>query len=257
MFFMPSCEVCSFAMRTLRLTIAYDGTNYVGWQRQINGMAVQQLVEEAFVPLVGAGAAVAGASRTDAGVHALGQVASVDVNIGLDVDAVLRAINIRLPPDIRVTNVVDAPVGFHARFDSRGKSYRYRVSTAPVLLPFNRWCVWNVAQPLPLDRMRRAAAALVGTHDFVAFQARGSTITDTVRTLNRVDVILADDEVWIEVDGNGFLRHMVRTIAGMLVEIALGQRPVESMSEILASGDRQRIGQTAPAAGLTLLSVKY
>ncbi len=133
-------------LRTLKLTLAYDGTNYAGWQRQANGVAVQQLVEEAFAPLAGgAPPTVAGASRTDAGVHALGQVASVTIEIDLATAAVQRALNVRLPPDIRVTEVVDAAPGFHARHHATSKAYRYRMVTTPVLSPFDRWFVWHTA----------------------------------------------------------------------------------------------------------------
>jgi tRNA pseudouridine38-40 synthase len=230
-------------MRTLKLTVSYDGTHYVGWQRQLNGLSIQQLVEEAFVPLLGAAPTVAGASRTDAGVHALGQVASLNLDSALPAPAIQRALNMRLPED--------------ARFHASGKSYRYRIATTPVLSPFDRWFVWHVSQPLETARMQRAAAALVGRHDFAAFQASGASIVGTVRTLERVEVIDAGGEVRVEIDGEGFLRHMVRTIAGTLTEIGLGQRPVEAMAEIVAAGDRRLAGKTAPALGLTLVSVKY
>jgi tRNA pseudouridine38-40 synthase len=244
-------------MRTLKLTVSYDGTHYVGWQRQLNGLSIQQLVEEAFVPLLGAAPTVAGASRTDAGVHALGQVASLNLDSALPAPAIQRALNMRLPEDVRIVGAVEARLGFHARFHASGKSYRYRIATTPVLSPFDRWFVWHVSQPLETARMQRAAAALVGRHDFAAFQASGASIVGTVRTLERVEVIDAGGEVRVEIDGEGFLRHMVRTIAGTLTEIGLGQRPVEAMAEIVAAGDRRLAGKTAPALGLTLVSVKY
>lgn len=245
-------------MRTLKLTVAYDGTNYVGWQRQTNGVAVQQVIEEAFAPLVGgAPPTVAGAGRTDAGVHALGQVASVSVDIDLSALAVQRALNVRLPPDIRVLGVVDATPGFHARFHAVAKSYRYRVVTTPVLSPFDRWFVWHAPEPKNLDRMRAAALRLLGRHDFASFQARGAAVRDTTRTLQRLDLSDAGGQIVIDVEGDGFLRHMVRAIVGTLAEVGTGLRTPESVDEVIAARDRRAAGATAPAAGLTLVGVRY
>ena len=243
--------------RTLKLTIAYDGTAYVGWQRQANGVSVQALIEDAFAPLLGVRPTVAGAGRTDAGVHALGQVASVVAVTDVPASAIQRALNARLPGDVRVLGVVDAAPGFHARVHATGKSYRYRIATTPVVSPFERWFVWHAPQSLNLTAMRAGAAALVGRHDFAAFQAAGSSVTTTVRTIERVDIVDAHGEVRIEVEGDGFLRHMVRTIAGTLVEIGAGQRAAEQMPAILDSRIRHAAGQTAPALGLTLVAVRY
>jgi tRNA pseudouridine38-40 synthase len=245
-------------MRTLKLTLAYDGTNYVGWQRQANGVSVQQLVEEAFAPLVGGVApTVAGASRTDAGVHALGQVASVIADTDVSAVAIGRALNVRLPADIRVLAVEDAAPGFHARFHAVSKAYRYRMVTTPVLMPFDRFWVWHAPEPKRIDRMQDAAAALVGRQDFASFQARGAFVRDTVRTLHRVDLTEAGGEIRLECEGDGFLRHMVRAIAGTLAEFGTGLRAPGAMAGILAARDRRAAGATAPAAGLTLLGVRY
>ena len=245
-------------MRTLKLTLAYDGTNYVGWQRQANGLSVQQVLEEACAPLVGGVApTVAGAGRTDAGVHASGQVASVNLESDLAADAVMRALNVRLPVDIRVLAVEDVRPGFHARFDAKGKSYRYRMSMAPILSPFDRCYVWHAPEPKRLDWMQEAATALVGRHDFVSFQARGAFVRETVRTLDRLDVTRDGDEVIIDCAGDGFLRHMVRIVAGTLAEVGTGLRPPTSMPDVLEARDRRVAGATAPALGLTLMSVRY
>ena len=245
-------------MRTFRLTIAYDGTNYAGWQRQANGMSIQQLVEEAFAPLVGDVAPdVAGASRTDAGVHAVGQVASVKADIDLQPIAVLRAMNTRLPQEIRVMDAALASPEFHARFDATGKTYRYRLITSSVMPPLERCYAWHAPGSKRLDAMREAAAALVGTHDFESFQGRGASVRETVRTVHRIDLECRDDEVVISIDGDGFLRHMVRTIAGTLAEIGDGARSVDDMPRILAARDRRAAGPTAPACGLTLMTVRY
>jgi tRNA pseudouridine38-40 synthase len=250
-------------MRTLKLTLAYDGTNYVGWQRQENGLSIQQVIEEAFVPLVGAGTpggrppVVVGAGRTDAGAHALGQVASVNVDVDLAADAVQRALNVRLPLDVRVVGVVDATPGFHARSEAAGKTYRYRVATAPVLSPFDRLYLFHGPGPHDVAAMRGAAARLVGRHDFASFQTTGSWPLDTVRTIHRLEVREAAGELAIEVEGDGFLRHMVRALAGTLLEVGLGQRAPDTLSDILAARDRNAAGRTLPALGLTLVTVRY
>ena len=245
-------------MRTLRLILAYDGTNYVGWQRQTNGLSIQQLVEDAFAPLMdGVAPSVAGAGRTDAGVHAAGQVASVNLDVDVPADAVQRALNVRLPFEIRVLDVQDAPLGFHARFRARGKTYRYRVVSTPVLSPFDRLFVWHATEPRDLDRMRRAAAAFVGRHDFASFRGRGSAIEDTVRTVDRLDIHEQADGFVVEIEGDGFLRHMTRIIVGTLADVGTGLRTPESMRTVLEARDRREAGPTVPAAGLTLMSVRY
>ena len=251
-------------MRTLKLTLAYDGTNYAGWQRQLNGVSIQQLVEDALAPLFRSSGsasisppAVAGASRTDAGVHALGQVASVHTTIDLPASAIQRALNARLPPDIRVVGAIDATPGFHARAFAVGKSYRYRMVTTPVVSPFDRWFVWHAPGALDVEAMRRAAAALLGRHDFAAFQAAGATIRHTTRTIHRLDVREVAGEIVFEIDGDGFLRHMVRILVGTIVDAGTGLRPPEGVAAILASRDRRTAGPTAPAQGLTLVGVTY
>lgn len=246
--------------RTLRLDLAYDGTDYVGWQRQENGVSVQQVVEEALQTFCQPGESrlsVMGASRTDAGVHASGQVASARVPFTAPPEAVLRALNIRLPQDIRVLSVAEAASSFHARFDARSKQYRYRILTAPVLSPFVRRYVWHLPYPADVDAMRTAAEALVGRHDFASFQARGATTLDSIRTIERVEVERRGDEIHVVAEGTGFVRHMVRIMVGSLVEVAAGRRPSRWLAEALAARDREAAGPTAPAAGLTLEHVRY
>ena len=248
-------------MRTYKLTLAYEGTNYVGWQRQANGASVQQLVEEAFAPLVdGVAPTVAGAGRTDAGVHALGQVASVNAEIDLSPQAVQRALNVRLPADIRVLHVEDATPGFHARFHAVRKQYRYRMITASVLSPFDRWYVWHAPGRRNVDVMREAAAVLVGKHDFASFQARGASVAATIRTVHDVNLASEGDEIRLTIEGDGFLRHMVRIVMGTLADLGLAGRtsdPAAAMCAILDARNRRAAGPTAPASGLTLLRVAY
>lgn len=245
-------------MRSLKLTLAYDGTNYVGWQRQANGSSIQQVVEEALAPLAGGLTAVVAAGRTDAGVHALGQVASASFPSDLPAATIQRAINARLPADIRVIEAADAPAGFHARFHAIGKTYRYRLGIGGFVLPFDRWFVWHAPGRRDVDAMRRAAAHCVGRHDFASFQALGTPVRDTIRTINRLEIAeRGGDELAIEVEGDGFLRHMVRAIVGTLSEVGAGARPPDSLMDILAARSRAAAGDTAPACGLTLVEVRY
>lgn len=243
--------------RILKLTLAYDGTRFVGWQRQADGESIQGLLEQALARFDGAPVTVHGAGRTDAGVHALGQVASAEVTSRHDVASIHRGLNASLPPDVRVAAVEDAPAGFHARFSARSKTYRYVLDTSPVASPFTRSFAWHLPERLDVEAMRKAASALVGNRDFAAFQSTGSETSGTVRTITRSDVSTHEQAVAYEVAGNGFLRHMVRAIAGTLVEVGRGWREPGSMAALLAAGSRAQAGPTAPAHGLFLVRVDY
>jgi tRNA pseudouridine38-40 synthase len=252
--------------RTLKLTVSYDGTRFVGWQRQAEGVSIQGLLEEALARFEGAPVAVHGAGRTDAGVHALGQVASVQITSAHPTDAVARGLNACLPQDVRVTDVQEAAVDFHARFSARSKTYRYLLRNASTVSPFERAFVWHVPEPLDLDAMQAAARALVGTHDFAAFRSTGSDTKETVRTLTQSEILTSwsaphglDDATLLayEITGDGFLRHMVRAITGTLVDIGRGRRPAASMAALLAGGSRAQAGATAPPQGLFLVRVDY
>jgi len=244
-------------MRTLKLTIAYDGTRLVGWQRQVEGDSVQALIEAALARLEGAAVTVHGAGRTDAGVHALGQAASAQVRFDHDTATIQRALNAALPPDVRVLAVDEAAPDFHARFSARGKTYRYRIRNAPVNDPFERAYAWFLAAPLDLERMREAAAALVGTHDFAAFESAGSPRSDTTRTIWRSAWRGSGELLVYEIAGNGFLRHMVRAIVGTLVEVGRGRRDAADLTRLLAGATRADAGPTAPPHGLFLVGVDY
>jgi tRNA pseudouridine38-40 synthase len=239
--------------------VSYDGTRFVGWQRQAAGESIQGLLEEALARFEGAPVTVHGAGRTDAGVHALGQVASVQLTCTHPADTLLRALNASLPPEVRISAVEDAPPGFHARFSARSKTYRYVIHNAPIVSPFERAYVWHVPEPLDVTAMHNAAAALVGTHDFAAFGSAGGETRDTMRTITRsvVEGRDADGTVAYEVTGTGFLRHMVRAIVGTLVEIGRGWRPPSSMAALVAARARADAGATAPAHGLFLVRVDY
>ncbi len=255
-------------MRTLKLTIAYDGTRLVGWQRQSAGESVQGLLEDALTRLEGGPVTVHGAGRTDAGVHAIGQVASVQLTCSHDTATLARALNAQLTADVRVLSVEDTAPDFHARFSARSKTYRYLLCHALVADPFERAFAWHVPEPLDLEAMRRAAPALVGTHDFAAFQSAGSETHGTVRTVFRSELITLDEATFLrprvfcpllayEICGDGFLRHMVRAIVGTLVEVGRGRRDPETIAALLHDGQRAEAGRTAPAQGLFLVRVDY
>ena len=247
-------------MRNLKITLQYDGTNYVGWQRQDAGMSIQQLLEDALAPIEGQRIVVHGAGRTDAGVHALAQVATAAMESALESSTLMRALNAVLPPDVRVLWVEEVDAQFHARFSATGKVYEYRVVNAPFVSPFLQRYVWHVPQPLDVDAMREAAAHLHGSHDFAAFQGAGSAVGSTVRTVRSI--------VWengggydlpfvMRIEGDGFLRHMVRNIVGTLVEVGSGRWPASRVAEIRTSRDRAQAGPTAPPQGLFLVRVDY
>jgi len=244
-------------MRTLKLTLAYDGTRFVGWQRQAKGESIQGLLEEALARFEGSHVTVDGAGRTDAGVHALGQVASVAVNFDHDVITLQRALNAQLPPDVRVLSIAEVDAGFHARFSARSKTYQYRIRNTPVSDPFDRAFAWYLPETLDLAAMERGAAALVGTHDFVAFQSAGSETNGTMRTISRSVWCDTQGILAYEITGEGFLRHMVRAIVGTLVEVGRGWREPESVATLLDHRPRAEAGATAPAHGLFLLGVDY
>jgi tRNA pseudouridine38-40 synthase len=253
-------------MATFKLTLEYDGTDFAGWQTQAPGQrTVQATLEAALAPLAVAAQAaeegrvrVVGAGRTDAGVHAEGQVASVSLETGLSAGELRRAVNAHLPRDVAVLRVETAPEGFHARFDARVKVYRYEVWNAPVRSPLRGRRSHHVREALDLAAMAQAGELLIGVHDFACFQAAGSGVVDTVRRVHRLSVRGGPGGlICFDVAGNGFLRHMVRNLVGTLLEVGRGRRPAGSMPELLASRERAAAGPTAPARGLTLVRVDY
>jgi tRNA pseudouridine38-40 synthase len=247
-------------MRNLKLTVSYDGTDYVGWQRQAEGISIQGLLEDALAPFEGKPVTVQGAGRTDAGVHALGQVASVRIAAAIDAATLGRALNAVLPIDVRIVSVEEEDAQFHARFSATGKTYEYRIVNAPFVSPFIHRYVSHVPPRLDFDAMRAATAMLRGRHDFAAFQSAGSDTPSSERTISGIDWIPgsgADLPSILRISGDGFLRHMVRNIAGTLIEIGRGRWPPSEMAAILSSRDRSRAGTTAPAQGLFLVAVMY
>ncbi len=245
-------------MPTVKLTLQYDGTGYVGWQRQASGDSIQGVLEDALGRIEKQPVTVHGAGRTDAGVHATGQVASARLGAALDDETLARALNANLPPAIRVTTVETVADGFHARFSATGKTYEYRIWNGPVVPPFLRLYTWHMPQPLDIALLRRASEALQGTHDFAAFQGSGSIVHTTRRTIvSAAWRCTPEAPLVFEISGEGFLRHMVRSLVGTLVEVGLRRRPVDDVAGLLAVPDRSRAGRTAPAHGLFLTKVTY
>jgi tRNA pseudouridine38-40 synthase len=244
-------------MRNLKLTLAYDGTRLVGWQRQPEGDSVQALLEDALARFEGAAVTVHGAGRTDAGVHALGQVASAHVTFAHDTATLTRALNAQLPEDVRVLAVEDVAPEFHARFSARSKTYRYQIRHGTIADPFERAYVWHMPERLRVDAMRAATGVLVGTHDFGAFRSVGTPVRDSVRTVTESTLTDAEGRMIYVISGDGFLRHMVRAIVGTLVEIGRGFREPESMASLLGGSARGDAGPTAPPQGLFLVRVDY
>ena len=263
--------------RTLKLTIAYDGSNYAGWQRQTNAVAIQQVLEEEIAAIVGVHNPLNAASRTDSGVHAAAQVASITIDHPISCDELMRALNARNKAgDIRIRAIEEMPDRWDARIFAKAKTYRYAIWNGPAPSPFFRHVVWHVPQDLDLDRMQRAIPALLGEHDFAAFQGRSHDVKTTVRCVLSADItemnIHTDQPIALspldgtpdlgrlfrfEISGTGFLRHMVRNITGTLVDIGRGQTAVEEMAAIIESRDRTKAGRTAPSQGLMLWKVQY
>jgi tRNA pseudouridine38-40 synthase len=268
-------QSCDAAMTTFKIVLAYDGTDFNGWQRQPEGTSIQRLLEDALRDLDGRDVAVTGAGRTDAGVHALAQVAAFALERTIAPDALVRAVNVRLPESVRILSAEPARADFHPRFDATAKTYRYRIWNADVVSPFERRFAWHVIDRLDVDAMNAAAACLVGTHDFAAFQGTGSDTATTTRTIlssriaecgMRIDFGFGNKSairnpqsaiLEYEVSGDGFLRYMVRNVVGSLVDVGRGRCPPSWLAEVLASRDRTRAGRTAPAHGLFLVGVKY
>ncbi len=254
--------------RTLKLTIAYEGTDFAGWQRQASARTVQAVLEDTLAPIEKRAVTVIGAGRTDAGVHAAAQAASVVVESPIAPDDLLRALNATLPADVRVLAIDEAADGFSARHDAKRKTYRYAIWNGVAPPPSLRRFVWHVPQPIDLAAMSQAASMLVGEHDFAAFQATGSDVKTTVRRLltstvhhvavTQLVVIAPGDRLLrYEVTGTGFLRHMVRNIVGTLADVGRGRLRAHSVTEILASRDRSQASATAPPQGLVLWKVEY
>ncbi len=249
------------AVRWLKLTVAYDGTAYAGWQIQPDQPTVQGALQMAWQQLTQERVSLTAAGRTDAGVHALGQAVGVSTASRLTNDDLQRGLNALLPEDVVVLAVENAPDKFHATYDAVSKRYRYQIHNSRTRSVFERRYTWHVPHPLDVGAMHRAGQALVGRHDFSSFESAGSERPDPVRTITQLAVVRGTgnlvERVTIDIAGDGFLYNMVRAIVGTLLEVGRGTRDVNWPAQVLAARDRRRAGQTAPPHGLFLVSVNY
>lgn len=243
--------------RRIKLTVSYDGTTYSGWQRQLNAPSVQQKLEDALQKLTGDPHTVNGASRTDAGVHALGQAAHFDTLSRIPSEKYAFAINTKLPDDIRVTDSRLVPPAFHARYSARGKTYRYLIHNSPHASALYRHQRAHVVHPLDLNAMQMAAQDVLGEHDFRAFAAAASEAKTTIREIRSISLTQDGECIEMLVTGRSFLYNMVRILAGSLIYIGLGKLPQDALRTALITGNRLDLGITAPAHGLTLMEVFY
>jgi tRNA pseudouridine38-40 synthase len=245
-------------MRTIKLTIQYDGSDYFGWQMQASHRSVQQVLQEALSMVCNHPVVLHGAGRTDTGVHALGQAAHFKTESLIDMAQLRKGLNCLLPPDVVVSEAVEAAPGFHSRFDATTRTYWYFIMNTPVPSPFYRRYAWHIRKPLDCDAMRAAAEKLVGMHDFSSFQARERDDVCTIREVRRVRLKRVGRMFLLfEIQATSFLRHMVRGIVGTLVDAGLGKLGADEMNTILQARDRSRAGVTAPAHGLFLKEVRY
>ncbi len=256
-----STPAASSAQRTVAMIVEYDGTDFVGSQWQTNGRSVQAALEEAWQGLTQERQRMALSGRTDAGVHALGQVASITTGTTHAPDVIVRGMNAHLPEDVAIRWAWNAPAGFHARHSATRRDYRYLIDPTPVGSPMLRRHVWHVGRRLHVAAMNEALATLIGRHDFAAFAAAGATDGSTVRTCYVAQCLMVREFnrelIAIEIAANAFLHHMVRNIVGTAVLAGEGRLDATGFAAILAGGDRRKAGRTAPAHGLTLMSVTY
>jgi len=245
-------------VRNIKLTIEYQGTHYLGWQRQPQGMTIQQALEETLERITGVAHTINGAGRTDAGVHARGQVANFRTDSALELDRIRGALNAMLPRDIVVLSAEDVPDEFHSRFSAVSKVYQYIIWNDRIRPALARDFCWHVRWPLDRELMRKAARMLVGRHDFAGFESSNAESNTTIRTVKCVSV----QSVWpskivFEIEADAFLYNMVRAIVGTLVDVARGRIAPEHVERILKSGHRSLAGRTAPAQGLCMMTVRY
>lgn len=244
-------------MKRVKLVVAYDGTNYHGWQVQDNGITIEEVLNRTISELVQEDIKVIGASRTDAGVHACGNVAVFDTESRIPGDKFSFALNQRLPEDIRIQKSCEVDADFHPRYADTVKTYEYNILNRRFELPTKRLYAAFCYYPMDIERMNQAAAYLVGEHDFKSFCSAGAQVQTTVRTIYAVNVTKQDDMVHIRITGNGFLYNMVRIIAGTLMQVGTGLMEPEQVKEILEARDRSKAGPTAVAKGLTLVEIRY
>ncbi len=246
------------AQKNIKLVIAYDGTGYFGWQRQLDQPTIQGTIEEKIGLMVGAPVTLIGSGRTDAGVHAVNQVANFRVSTSLTPPVFFKGLNSLLPENIIIKKAEYAPIDFHARYDAKSKVYEYRIYNEELRSPFLRHYAWHISRSLDTKPMRECLEIITGTHDFSAFCSAGDGQTNAVRTMIRAALSVREDNLLVfDFEANGFLRHMVRTIMGTIAKAGLGEMSVERVHEILESKDRQQAEAKAPPGGLYLTDVLY
>lgn len=242
------------------MTIAYDGTNYGGWQLQPNAVSIQALIEQALGTILRMPVSIIGSGRTDAGVHALRQTAHFATNRPIDILKTIASLNGLLPDEVRILEIVEVPLDFHARYSAVSKTYHYRLHLDRVPDPFKIRYAYHVPHPVDLLLLKNAAPSFIGTHDFTSFANeahRGTAANDAVRTIQRLDVIQEPGGVRLEFEGDGFLYKMVRNIVGTLLDISAGKIDKAQIPIILSAKDRRLAGRSAPPHGLYLVEVKY
>ncbi|MCH4827751.1 tRNA pseudouridine(38-40) synthase TruA [Planococcus halocryophilus] len=245
-------------MKRLKATIAYDGSGFAGYQVQPDSRTVQlELMKVLETIHKGKVVQVVASGRTDAKVHATGQVIHFDTELSIPISGWLKALNVLLPEDIRVNSIEEVDTSFHARYHTTGKTYRYKWDRSQIISPFTRSLMVHVKQPLNVEAMKNASQAIIGTHDFSSFCAANTAVVDKVRTIRRLDFEEHGNELHMIIEGTGFLYNMVRIIAGTLAEVGMGRRKAEELEEIVAAADRDAAGITAPAHGLYLENVMY
>ncbi len=244
-------------MKRVKLIVAYDGTNYCGWQIQINGITVEEVLNKTISELVGEPIAVIGASRTDSGVHAMGNVAVFDTESRIPAEKMSFALNQRLPEDIRIQESCEVPLDWHPRYCDTRKTYEYRILNRRFAIPTERLYSHFFYYPLDVEKMQKAAEYLVGEHDFKSFCSTRTQVENTVRTIYFLRVVKEGDMIRIQINGNGFLYNMVRIIVGTLLKVGTGMYPPEHVKEILEAKDRRLAGPKAEARGLTLMEIEY
>ncbi|MDP4147313.1 MAG: tRNA pseudouridine(38-40) synthase TruA [Bacillota bacterium] len=244
-------------MKNIRLIIEYDGTQYCGWQRQNNGMSIQQVIEEAIKQITNEQVKLIGSSRTDAGVHAKGFVANFVTNSKIPSERFKNAINAKLPEDIVIIDSSEVEESFHARYSAKGKKYSYSVLNRPIAAAICRAYTCQHKGLLNCEAMREGAKAFIGTHDFSAFKSSGSSVKTTVRTIYELEIVKHEDNIMFYVSGDGFLYNMVRIIVGTLLEVGSGKIKPIDIVDIIDSKDRDRAGKCVPAKGLCLEKVYY
>lgn len=244
-------------MKRIMLTVAYDGTNYHGWQIQLNGETIEGVLNRCLSELMQENIEVIGASRTDSGVHAMGNIAVFDTQSLIPPEKIAYALNARLPEDIKIQDSKEVDINFHPRHCDSRKTYEYRIYNATFPMPTKRLYSYFTYVPMNVERMREAAAYFVGTHDFKSFCSVDTQVENTVRQLESVEVLQTDNQIVIRVSGRGFLYNMVRIMAGTLMEVGRGNIQPQDIERILEAKDRAAAGPTAPACGLTLIRYEF